>query len=150
MITSTVIAVSRAGPVSFTPRQRRGNGMTSRRASALFALLLLATHGCSSGDDDGTAPIGVDSGADTGAADVAAPDTKPKPDTAPEAAADTAPPADKTTGKPCTSSDDCDTTGLGNEYCSTSAVIGSFYPTPVCLGSSCDPGDTTKVATCDE
>jgi hypothetical protein len=55
------------------------------------------------------------------------------------------------TGLSCTSDGECDPRDAGEAapYCSTSLAGGSLYPTPVCLGMPCDPGDGTTIRTCD-
>lgn len=55
-----------------------------------------------------------------------------------------------TTGITCTSDVSCDRLSLGTSFCSsTGFTAGSLYPTPVCFGVDCDPGDGTKIVGCD-
>ena len=51
-----------------------------------------------------------------------------------------------TTGLVCTKDEECSAADAGAEspFCSTSLAGGSLYPTPVCLGMPCDPGDGTS------
>jgi hypothetical protein len=49
-----------------------------------------------------------------------------------------------TVGKACTAAADCDPLGTGDGTC-----IAYAYPTPVCIETSCDPGDGTKIVACD-
>jgi hypothetical protein len=58
---------------------------------------------------------------------------------------------DRTTGAPCKTDDECDVTARGINICTEGAFGGgdSLYPTPVCVGTTCDPGDVTKVTLCD-
>ena len=59
-------------------------------------------------------------------------------------------PCEKTTGTKCTTSDDCDKSGAGINVCTAGAFGGnSLYPTDVCIGTECDPGDGTKITGCD-
>ena len=63
---------------------------------------------------------------------------------------DGGPPVDKTVGKACTSTDDCDLTGDGINVCTNGAFsTGSLYPTSVCIGTDCDPGSGATVMGCD-
>jgi hypothetical protein len=52
---------------------------------------------------------------------------------------------------PCKDDSTCDVTGDGVNACSTSVFGGggTYYPTPVCVGTECDPGDGTSVVHCD-
>lgn len=60
------------------------------------------------------------------------------------------PGTDKTTGKVCTSDDDCDVTGAGTNICTEGAFGGdSLYPTSVCIGRECDPGFGDVAKFCD-
>jgi hypothetical protein len=52
----------------------------------------------------------------------------------------------RTTGRTCTTDDDCDTTGAGINICTNGAFGGdSLYPTSVCIGRECDPGGVAPV-----
>ena len=62
----------------------------------------------------------------------------------------TNPPHGGTTGSPCTDDTACDTTGDGINKCSNKLFkAGTLYPTPVCIGTDCDPGDGTSIVGCD-
>jgi len=132
-----------------------------KRWLGVFAALTLvgSSVACSSSSDPG-APAPTDTGkGDTktdGAIDV------PKPVDADSAKPDgdgaVPPDCDKTTGKKCTTSDDCDVTGNGIGHCTNALFsLGTLYPTPVCFGAdtsapgaqACDPGDGTTIKTCD-
>lgn len=56
-----------------------------------------------------------------------------------------------TTGLACSSNTECDPRNAGEEapYCSTTLPSGSLYPTPVCIGMPCDPGDGSTIRQCD-
>jgi hypothetical protein len=118
--------------------------MTKRVLGVLAALAMMggSAVACSSSSNPAPAP-GSDAGKD------AVTDTKTDAgkDVTP---IDSAPPADKTTGKPCATNDECDVTGEAVNVCTKGAFGGdSLYPTNVCIGTSCDVGDGTKVMYCD-
>jgi hypothetical protein len=64
---------------------------------------------------------------------------------------DTAPaPPSKTTGNACSADSDCDLHGDGTNACSTSAFgQDTLFPTPICIGRACAPGDGSKIVRCD-
>jgi hypothetical protein len=60
------------------------------------------------------------------------------------------PPTSATVGDLCTSDDHCDRVGDGINKCSNALFRdGALYPTPVCIGVDCDPGDGTVITGCD-
>lgn len=109
---------------------------------ALFFALLV---GCSSSNEE-AAP--ADASVDTIVADTRVTDTAKPSDTA---VMDTAPVTSGTTGKACTTLDDCDITGDGINVCSADwFAAGPLYPNPVCFQKECTPGETGKLASCDQ
>ncbi len=89
--------------------------------------------------------------------DTSLPTERPTPSTAPtyDPGAKTKPTGagttyDDTVGKPCSSDTSCDILGAGSSICAKGAFSGdSLYPTPVCVGPSCDAGDGTTIKYCD-
>lgn len=119
--------------------------MTKRVLGVLAALAMMGGSAVACSSSTTPAPAaGTDAGKDTGAGDTGAkPDTRPAP-------VDTETPTDKTTGKACATNEDCDITGEAVNVCSKGAFGGnSLYPTDVCIGTSCDIPDPTKVTYCD-
>ena len=56
-----------------------------------------------------------------------------------------------TTGATCTDDTACNVTGDGINKCSNKLFsAGTLYPTPVCIGTDCDPGDGTTIVGCDK
>jgi hypothetical protein len=129
------------------------------------------TSGIDSAKLDTATPKPDTAGADTAVADTARPDTASpdtaKPDTRPDVpptdtvipdtptgldtSFDGAGPGDHTTGLGCVDDTTCDVTGAGVNRCSNGTFsIGTLYPTPVCIGVSCDPGDGTSIMGCDD
>lgn len=108
------------------------------------------------GGDSGTADTGgkTDAGGDakdtgTPSSDSGTPsETGPDPVETGPAPTDT-PTDDKTVGKKCESTDDCDVTGKGSNFCTTDASGGTLYPDALCIGQDCDPGDGSKIESCD-
>jgi hypothetical protein len=97
-------------------------------------------------------------GTDTGEESPTLPTTRPTPSSAPtyDPGAKTKPTGagstyDDTVGRACTSDTTCDVTGAGTTICAKGAFTGmnSLYPTPVCVGISCDIPDPTKIYQCD-
>jgi hypothetical protein len=122
------------------------------------ALTMFGSAACSSSSGDGTAP-GKDGSVDTatGGGDTKVPGTDAtgtdtlgrdvsRPDTP---GTDTSTPLEGTTGKPCTTDDECDVTGSGVNSCGNAFAIGTLFPTPVCIGRGCDIGDGTSIMGCD-
>jgi hypothetical protein len=111
----------------------------------------------SSGADTGSTDFDTGStDLDTGSTDldtsVPPTDTSPPPvDTSPvDTGTDTGPTEGGTTGKTCTSDLTCDVLGDGVNACSSDVFsLGTLYPTPVCIGTKCDPGDGTTIVPCD-
>jgi hypothetical protein len=125
--------------------------MTKQVLGVLAALAMvsgpaLGMVACSSSDSTGTP---TDSGVPT---DSKVTDSKPT-DSKPPVVVDGdvgGMDCDKTTGAKCATADDCDKTGNGINICAAGAfAAGSLYPTPVCIGTECDPGDGTKITGCD-
>jgi hypothetical protein len=60
-------------------------------------------------------------------------------------------PLEKTVGKACTRDDECSPGNTGTNFCSNdgSFSYGTLYPTPVCLGRSCDFGPRDTITRCD-
>lgn len=104
--------------------------------------------GCSSSGDDG--PSVDASSADTAVVvDTGTPDTSSEMDSATDAAETTA--TSGTTGKPCTTIDDCDLLGDGVNQCSNNWFsYGWLLPDPVCFGTTCTAAETGKLASCDQ
>lgn len=121
--------------------------MTKRLLGVLAALSMVSgtVVACSSSSDP-TPATGTDAGKDAVATDSK---TDTKTPTPTDGSADTGPTAEKTTGLACMSDDDCDK-GLGINRCTEGAFGGdSLYPTSVCIGIECDPGDGSKIMGCD-
>jgi hypothetical protein len=61
-------------------------------------------------------------------------------------------PLEKTVGKGCTTNDDCAPMRSGTNFCSNdgSFAYGTLYPTPVCLGRSCDRVPGAAITRCDD
>jgi hypothetical protein len=58
--------------------------------------------------------------------------------------------ADGTVGNACTTDTQCDVTGRKVNKCTSDAFpAGTLMPSPVCIGTSCDPGDGTTILACD-
>jgi hypothetical protein len=100
-------------------------------------------------DDTGTSPI------DTGTSPI---DTGTSPIDTGTSPIDTGTPIDSgttgTTGTACSSDATCDPLGTGDFICSKGAFGATtggndLYPTNVCIGISCDPGDGTSIMGCD-
>lgn len=95
--------------------------------------------------DTGVAPGTDGGGTDGGKSDTAKADGAGGTDSSTDAGA-----PDLTVGKPCTDDSTCDVTGAGITACSNGLFTdGTLDPTPVCLGTDCDPGDGTTIETCD-
>lgn len=126
--------------------------MTKKVLGVLAALSMVGLVACSSSSDNnnngGKTDSGTtaDAGGDTKPSVVDGGDTGTPP-------ADTATPADETTGKLCTTDDDCDVTFEGVTICSKGKFGSSggndLYPSNVCIGIECDPGDGTSIMGCD-
>jgi hypothetical protein len=137
--------------------------MIQRVIGVFAALAIMGTAACSSSST--TVVQKTDSGTDTkvdGNTDAKS-DTTPAETgviCAPAAGAN----ADCTTGKACTTVDDCDLTGNGIGHCTASGLytVGPLDPTPVCIGldpsggDACDPGtidtatgEQTQLVFCD-
>jgi hypothetical protein len=122
-----------------------------KRWLGVFAALTMvgSAMACSSSSDVVVAPP-----KDTGVATDSKTDTKtdgPTPVDAPkDLGGDAGCTEDKTVGKTCATDDECDVTGAGVNKCTnTLFTAGTLYPTPVCFGTSCDPGDGTTIKGCD-
>ena len=126
------------------------------------ALTMVGSAACSSSSTDpggtvkDTGGPGSDGGGtdtavkptDGGGGDTNKPDVKPVDSTGTDGAVSTS--HGETTGKPCTDDTACDTTGDGVNACSNALFsLGTLYPTPVCVGKECDPGDGTTIMSCD-
>lgn len=124
--------------------------MTKRLLGVLAALSMVggSVAACSSSDSSGGTPA-TDTGVKPadGGGDTKKTDSTPTPVDGSDAEA----PTDKTTGLPCPGGDDdCDKTGAGINICTEGAFGGdSLYPTSVCIGRECDPGDGTSIQGCD-
>ncbi|GAC1560438.1 MAG: hypothetical protein NVS3B10_18720 [Polyangiales bacterium] len=95
------------------------------------------------GTDTGGNP-GTDTGprADSGSREVSVLDTGP--------AGDGSVAAENTTGNKCAANAECDPLGTGDDKCSNGLFkSGTLYPTPVCIGVTCDPGAGTTIMACD-
>ncbi|MEO7092983.1 MAG: hypothetical protein ABI175_07020 [Polyangiales bacterium] len=60
-------------------------------------------------------------------------------------------PLEKTVGKACTNDEECSPGNSGTNFCSNdgSFAYGTLYPTPVCLGRSCDRVAGEAITRCD-
>src|SRR5437667_355013 len=56
-----------------------------------------------------------------------------------------------TTGSPCTTTTDCDKLGDAVQGCSSDVgfTLGTLYPTPVCIGTTCTPDTSGAIGFCD-
>ncbi len=133
--------------------------MIKRVLGVLAALTMTAGGVAACGSDDGAAvPVG-DAGKDTGKPGEGGTDTGKPPGEVSVIDGDKdvpAAPADKTTGKICTSDADCDITGAGLGRCTNKLfIISPLNPTAICMqidssgGDACDAGDGTKIPLCD-
>lgn len=119
--------------------------MTKRVLGVLAALAMMggSAVACSSSSTPGGVTPAGDAGKDTATATDTKTDSKPS-------VVDTATPVDKTTGKACATNEDCDVTGEAVNVCTKGAFGGdSLYPTNVCIGTSCEIPDPSKVTYCD-
>lgn len=106
---------------------------------------------------DGSLDTKVPGSDSTPVEDTNLPDVEPTPSSAPtyDPGTKTKPAGagtsyDDTVGQPCSSNGTCDVTLSGTTICAKGAFGGdSLYPTPVCVGASCDAGDGTSVMYCD-
>ncbi|MBI2396045.1 MAG: hypothetical protein HYV09_41160 [Deltaproteobacteria bacterium] len=119
---------------------------TLGRCAAIFIAASSVT-GCGSDPAAPAADAGVDvtevgdtARPDTGVADTGTPDT-----------GSTGGDHGGTTGKPCSTNDECDVTGDGVNMCSIDwYALGSLYPDPVCFGTECAPPEPGSIAACDD
>ena len=111
-----------------------------QRVLGVFATLAIVgvSAACSS-SSGGTPPPATDSGKTDAATDTAKTDSG---DTGADAAAAT----DNTTGKPCTTVDQCDLTGNGYAHCSNGGALGPYYPTAICMQYDPNGGDLPECA----
>ena len=131
--------------------------MRMHHSAILVVFLGSSVVACSGGGSASGSPFGHEAGVDTGGVvpyDSGSTTTPPRDSGAVpvDAGADTgAVDHGKTTGRACSSNADCDVTGDGINQCSEAYfAAGSLYPTPVCIGTECDPGtDSTKLMSCD-
>ena len=133
--------------------------MIKRVLGVLAALTMTAGGVAACGSDDTGGTVGTDAGKDTGKPSETGTDTGKPPGEVSVIDGDKdvpAPPADKTTGKVCTSDADCDITGAGLGRCTNKLfIISPLNPTAICMqidasgGDACDPGDGTKIPLCD-
>lgn len=120
--------------------------MTKRVLGVLAALsMVVGSVACSSSSDGGGGVPTTDSGKTDSATDAKTDGPKPVTD---GAMGETGPTEDKV-GQTCMTDDDCDLSGAGTTFCSKAGFSsGPLNPDPVCIGTSCDAGDGTKIMSC--
>ena len=118
---------------------------------AIGASLTQACDGGALLNPDGGTPIDASAHDTRMSDDVAIPDSAPKIPQRPSVGPRKPRPLEETVGHACADDDDCSPAKTGTNFCSNdgSFAYGTLYPTPVCLGRSCDMTKGAAITRCD-